>query len=247
MSELALRQVPARARKMPTRESARGEELQANGVSSQGQPLQAGRRGVLWRHRPFRRLRASSVAQVALRPCPQRPAAAPGQRRRPRPLRRGPAALVASHSSPSSTGGSCLARRSFSLSDTSVDPQAKNPGCLLRPSSRTPRRPGVRPGRAGCQGFDQPPLLATEGLRGHGRTRYQRFDRACPENHHLGDPLESACDSDQDPNQRARRVEANTSFSRARSCDGPTRRAVGAGPPRKLASTLPTIPPPNSM
>jgi hypothetical protein len=32
MSELALRQVPARARKTPTRESARGEELQANGV-----------------------------------------------------------------------------------------------------------------------------------------------------------------------------------------------------------------------
>ena len=53
MSELALRQVPARARKMPTRESVRGEELQANGVSSQGQPLQAGRRGVLWHHRPF--------------------------------------------------------------------------------------------------------------------------------------------------------------------------------------------------
>jgi hypothetical protein len=51
----------------------------------------------------------------------------------------------------------------------------------------------------------------------------------------------------QDPNQRSRRVEANASSSAASSREGPTSRAVGAGPPRKLASTLPTIPPPNSM
>ena len=48
------------------------------------------------------------------------------------------------------------------------------------------------------------------------------------------------------PNQRARRVEANVFFSSARASDGPTRRAVGAGPPRKLASTFATRPPPNS-
>jgi hypothetical protein len=51
---------------------------------------------------------------------------------------------------------------------------------------------------------------------------------------------------DQDPNQRARRVAANSTLSAASSRDGPTSRAVGAGPPRKLASTMPTIPPPNS-
>jgi hypothetical protein len=51
---------------------------------------------------------------------------------------------------------------------------------------------------------------------------------------------------DQDPNQRARRVAANSTLSAARSREGPTSRAVGAGPPRKLASTMPTIPPPNS-
>ncbi len=51
---------------------------------------------------------------------------------------------------------------------------------------------------------------------------------------------------DQDPNQRARRVAANSTLSAASSREGPTSRAVGAGPPRKLASTMPTIPPPNS-
>src|SRR5205823_5648913 len=52
---------------------------------------------------------------------------------------------------------------------------------------------------------------------------------------------------DQDPNQRARRVEPNASFSAASSRDGPTSRAVGAGPPRKFASTFPTSLRPNSM
>ncbi len=56
-----------------------------------------------------------------------------------------------------------------------------------------------------------------------------------------------AAQVDQDPNHRACRVDANASFSAASSRDGPTSRAVGAGPPRKLASTFPTIPRPNSM
>jgi predicted GIY-YIG superfamily endonuclease len=49
------------------------------------------------------------------------------------------------------------------------------------------------------------------------------------------------------PNQRRVRAEANSSFSRASSSDGPRKGAVGAGPLRKSASTLPTKPPPNSM
>jgi hypothetical protein len=52
---------------------------------------------------------------------------------------------------------------------------------------------------------------------------------------------------DQDPNQRSRRADANATLSAASSREGPTSRAVGAGPPKKLASTFPTIPPPNSM
>jgi hypothetical protein len=52
---------------------------------------------------------------------------------------------------------------------------------------------------------------------------------------------------DQLPNHRCRRVEANSSFSAARSAEGPRNGAVGAGPDKKSASTLPTKPPPNSM
>jgi hypothetical protein len=59
--------------------------------------------------------------------------------------------------------------------------------------------------------------------------------------------LAAAARLDQGPNHRCRRVEPNASFSAASSGDGPTRRAVGFGPPRKFASTLPTAPPPNSM
>jgi hypothetical protein len=53
--------------------------------------------------------------------------------------------------------------------------------------------------------------------------------------------------SDQLPNQRCRRVAANSSFSAARSAEGPRNGAVGAGRDKKSASTLPTKPPPNSM
>jgi hypothetical protein len=49
------------------------------------------------------------------------------------------------------------------------------------------------------------------------------------------------------PNQRRRRVRVNCSFSAASSCDGPRNGAVGVGPERKSASTLPTRPSPNSM
>ena len=49
------------------------------------------------------------------------------------------------------------------------------------------------------------------------------------------------------PNQRARRVEANASFSAASSSDGPTTVATGDGPPRKLAWIFATRPLPNSM
>ena len=49
-----------------------------------------------------------------------------------------------------------------------------------------------------------------------------------------------------EPNQRAPLIEPNSCFSAVSSRDGPTSSAVGAGPPRKLASTLPTSPPPNS-
>ena len=52
---------------------------------------------------------------------------------------------------------------------------------------------------------------------------------------------------DQLPNQRCRRVAANSAFSTARSAEGPRNGAVGAGPDKKSASTLPTKPPPNSM
>jgi hypothetical protein len=57
----------------------------------------------------------------------------------------------------------------------------------------------------------------------------------------------TACVLRQDPNQRSRRVEANSSFSAASSREGPISRAVGAGPPRKFASTFPTSSRPNSM
>jgi hypothetical protein len=60
-------------------------------------------------------------------------------------------------------------------------------------------------------------------------------------------PRSTARAPDQDPNQRSRRVAANASLSAAISNEGPISRAVGWGPPRKLASTFPTIPPPNSM
>ena len=49
------------------------------------------------------------------------------------------------------------------------------------------------------------------------------------------------------PNHRCRLAKANASFSAASSREGPTSRAVGVAPPKKLASTLPTMPPPNSM
>jgi hypothetical protein len=52
---------------------------------------------------------------------------------------------------------------------------------------------------------------------------------------------------DQLPNHRCRRVAANSCFSAARSAEGPRNGAVGAGPDKKSASTLPTKPPPNSM
>ena len=48
-------------------------------------------------------------------------------------------------------------------------------------------------------------------------------------------------------NQRCRRVLANSPFSSARSVEGPMKGAVGLGPERKSASTLPTCPSPNSM
>ena len=59
--------------------------------------------------------------------------------------------------------------------------------------------------------------------------------------------LTPAAHPDQLPNQRCRRVAANSSFSAARSAEGPRNGAVGAGPDKKSASTLPTKPPPNSM
>lgn len=49
------------------------------------------------------------------------------------------------------------------------------------------------------------------------------------------------------PNQRCRRVLANSAFSSARSVEGPMKGAVGLGPERKSASTLPTCPSPNSI
>jgi hypothetical protein len=60
-------------------------------------------------------------------------------------------------------------------------------------------------------------------------------------------PVGARLSRDQLPNQRCRRLAANSSFSAARSADGPRNGAVGAGPDKKSASTLPTKPPPNSM
>jgi hypothetical protein len=60
-------------------------------------------------------------------------------------------------------------------------------------------------------------------------------------------PVCARLSRDQAPNQRCRRVAANSSFSAARSAEGPRNGAVGAGPDKKSASTLPTKPPPNSM
>ena len=48
------------------------------------------------------------------------------------------------------------------------------------------------------------------------------------------------------PNQRARRLAPNSSFSAAYSREGSFRSATGASPPRKLTSTLLTSPSPNS-
>jgi hypothetical protein len=60
-------------------------------------------------------------------------------------------------------------------------------------------------------------------------------------------PVCARLSRDQLPNQRCRRVAANSAFSAARSAEGPRNGAVGAGPDKKSASTLPTKPPPNSM
>jgi diguanylate cyclase (GGDEF)-like protein len=52
---------------------------------------------------------------------------------------------------------------------------------------------------------------------------------------------------DQPPNQRARRLDPNSSFSATRSDDGALKTPVLEGPERKSMSTRPTRPAPNSM
>ena len=60
------------------------------------------------------------------------------------------------------------------------------------------------------------------------------------------DAAAAASAQDQSPNQRARLVAPNSSFSAAYSRDGSNRWAAAAGPLRKLTSTLLTSPSPNS-
>ena len=102
------------------------------------------------------------------------------------------------------------------------------------------------PGRDDHPGRRQP--VEFRRVRGNRRRRRRTVGDHCA----LAEiksltPTADGLSRDQLPNQRCRRVAANSSFSAARSADGPRNGAVGAGPDKKSASTLPTKPPPNSM
>jgi 3-hydroxyisobutyrate dehydrogenase len=75
----------------------------------------------------------------------------------------------------------------------------------------------------------------------------QPSGRCSPEWSLRPEPVRAFASSAQPPNQRRRRMETNRSFSSASAREGPRNGAFGDGPDRKSASTLPTIPPPNSM
>lgn len=123
----------------------------------------------------------------------------------------------------------------------------------IAPRHHPERRQPV--GSAECavaaHGVDQPWAITAHSLRSRARLPQLKLPRLhAPQARGAYAYPRPVCDElsrDQLPNQRCRRVAANSSFSAARSAEGPRNGAVGAAPDMKSASTLPTKPPPNSM